>query len=342
MCLRHCFAMTIKKPSPFCKAPFAVLSIALILSTLAPSSATYAACACAIETTDHQQAELDRLNFDPAVPLHSRIADPTAEVVDAFTQMAGKTATAHQPDAAQLQRLTQELASLPPLHRHMLKHHLRHLSFIDTDGRGTGLTAVVGDGDYPLFDITLRAGILDETLSEFLTAKERQLFAGDGSGTTVSVKASGDALHYVLLHEASHVVDHVLRLSSELAPEFADGIWTGRRDLSTPWSEQDVAQTLYRGGGTIPARQAAALYESLADTPFPSLYATAAAPEDFAELAAWRELSLGSGTSPLEYVVHDDQGRQLYALKPLQGAAVLERMDAVSDLLSICAEQRPV
>lgn len=76
------------------------------------------------------------MNFDSGVPLHSRIADPTAEIVDAFTLMAGKTATAHQLNAAQLQRLTQELASLPPLHQYILKHHLRHFSFIATEGRG--------------------------------------------------------------------------------------------------------------------------------------------------------------------------------------------------------------
>ena len=283
---------------------------------------------------DHQPADL---SFALDAPLHTRTAPPAPDVVDAFSQMAGKTATAYQPNAAELQRLAQALASLPPLHRYMLEHHLRHLSFVATDGRGTGLTAAVGDGDYPLFDITLRAGILDETLSDFLTAKERQLFLDDGSGTMVSVNASGDALPYVLLHEASHVVDHVLGLSSELAPELARGIWIDRRGLSAPWSEQAIAGTPYRGGEAMPARQAVALYEALSHTPFPSLYATAAAPEDFAELVAWRELSLASPTSTLEFVVQDSQGHQLYSVKPLQSGAVRQRMDALADLLVRCA-----
>ena len=330
--------MAVENSSNFRKAPLPALSIALMLAIFAPVSGTPAADACAIKRSDHQQVELNRLNFDPDAPLHTRIAAPTPEIVDAFSQMAGRTATAHQPDATQLQRLTRDLASLPPLHRYMLKHHLRRFSFIDTDGAGTGLTAVVGDGGYPLFDITLRAGILDETLSAFLTAKERQLFADDGSGTSVSVNASGDALRYVLLHEASHVVDHVLKLSSELAPEFADGIWMDRRGLSAPWSEGDIAETPYRGGEPIPAEQAVALYQALSHTPFPSLYATAAAPEDFAELVAWRELSLASPNSTLEFVVHDGQGSQLYALKPLENVAVLKRMQALGDFLAICAE----
>ncbi|WP_137153059.1 hypothetical protein [Devosia sp. FKR38] len=312
-----------------------LLSVGFVLALCVPVSA---ADACATPIGNRDRAEINRLNFDPVAPLQTRIAAPTSEVVAAFSQMAGKEATPHQPDTGQLQRLTQALASLPPLHRQMLEHHLRHLSFIDTDGRGTGLTAAVGDGDYPVFDITLRAGILDESLSDFLTAKERQLFLEDGSGTTVSVNAPGDALRYVLLHEASHVVDHVLGLSSELAPELARGIWMDRRDLSAPWSEQAIAGTAYRGGEPMPARQAVALYEALSHTPFPSLYATAAAPEDFAELVAWRELSLASPPSALEFVVQDGQGHQLYSVKPLQSGAVRQRMEALGDLLARCAK----
>jgi hypothetical protein len=49
-------------------------------------------------------------------------------------------------------------------------------------------------------------------------------------------------------------------------------------------------QTYFRGSTRLPLEQATDLYNSLSETPFVSLYATASANEDFAELVAWREL----------------------------------------------------
>ena len=57
-----------------------------------------------------------------------------------------------------------------------------------------------------LYDITLRASILNEPLSTFLTTKERRIFTDDGSGITVTVEGTGaDALTYVLLHESTRM-----------------------------------------------------------------------------------------------------------------------------------------
>ncbi len=55
----------------------------------------------------------------------------------------------------------------------------------------------------PLFDITIRADVLDKSLSEFLTDKESMPLADDGSGYTVRLSAArAPALTYPLLHGA--------------------------------------------------------------------------------------------------------------------------------------------
>ena len=59
-----------------------------------------------------------------------------------------------------------------------------------------------------MYDITLRASVIGESLTQFLTIKENRVFRDDGSGLAVTVTGKGtDALTYVLLHESSHVVD---------------------------------------------------------------------------------------------------------------------------------------
>ena len=100
---------------------------------------------------------------------------------------------------AERRRIEEVLAGLPALHRGVLEKKLRRLSFVDgIPGQGTGLTSRVEGSDQ--FDITLRASLFGESLSDYLTNKEGRLFAADGSGRTVRVEASGaDALTYVLL-----------------------------------------------------------------------------------------------------------------------------------------------
>ena len=62
---------------------------------------------------------------------------------------------------------------------------------------------------FRLFDIPVNSAILRQDVSEWLTQKERTCFQPPGSALSASVEARSkvDALFYVLLHEATHVVD---------------------------------------------------------------------------------------------------------------------------------------
>jgi hypothetical protein len=63
---------------------------------------------------------------------------------------------------------------------------------------------VVGAGVIGL-STALAAGLVHETLTEFLNETERGVFEPDDSGTTVTIEAGGSgALLYVLLHESTH------------------------------------------------------------------------------------------------------------------------------------------
>ena len=78
---------------------------------------------------------------------------------------------------------------------------------------------VNADEPYRLFDITFRAGVLGEDVSTFLTQKERTCFDTASSALSVSIEAgTTDAIAYVLLHEATHIVDSSLRLTPVARP----------------------------------------------------------------------------------------------------------------------------
>jgi hypothetical protein len=268
--------------------------------------------------------------------LRSRVAPPDEVVLKAYVDSGVANPTPHELTDPEWAKVDAAIKRLPELHRRVLQQHLRRLSFIDVPpGGGNALTRDVDPkSPHKQFDITLRAGILRETLTEFLNAKERGAFEPDASGQTVTIEA-GDtsALLYVLLHEATHAVDATLGLTANPSGRFGAGIWLDRVRLAPPYDRSMVNSTSFRRGPKTPAAKAKALYQALARTPFVSLYATAAAPEDLAELVAWQQLSTQLHQT-LAIVVKDARGRIIHRHEPLESSLVRRRFSAVKDLLA--------
>ena len=271
--------------------------------------------------------------------LKARIAPPHDETVEAYRQSGAVNASAHTLTEREWTRVERALADLPPLHRDFLERRLARLSFIDApSSAGTALTrAYEGPDGQSLFAITLRADVLDKSLSDFLAEKESMLFTEDGSGYSVRFSA-GDvpALSYLLLHEATHVVDRSLGISKDVRPFSA--LWVDYLDLAAPSATGPLGVTLYRRGQPIPLAESPALYTALGASPFVSLYATASAGEDLAELAAWSHLSRLN--IPLTVEVRDATGRAVVTVEPLKSPAVQARF-AVADTVLARAAARP-
>ncbi len=94
-----------------------------------------------------------------------------------------------------------------------------------------------------------------------------------------------------------------------------------------------AATTFFRGGRPFAVRQAATLYDALAQTPFVSLYATASAQEDFAELVAWHQV-LKQHHGDLVIQVNDVNGKTLRRWEPLIFPEVQKRFAEVDKLLA--------
>src|SRR5262249_44564637 len=122
----------------------------------------------------------------------------------------------------------------------ILHERLRSVSFLD-GMPNTALTSTVNpDEHYRLFDITIRAAIFQQDVSEWLTEKERTCFQTAGSPLSVAVEAGKlDAIVYVLLHEATHVIDSCLGVTPTIrfgdqpphgvsATAFTKGVWNDR------------------------------------------------------------------------------------------------------------------
>jgi hypothetical protein len=268
--------------------------------------------------------------------LRSRVAPPDQEVLQAYRDSGVPNPTPHTLTDDEWAKVDAAIGALPALHRRVLQQHLRRLSFVDVPpGGGNALTRVVDPrAAQKQFDITFRARLLHETLTEFLNGKESAIFEPDRSGQTVTIEAGdSSALAYVLLHEATHVVDGTLGISTTPNNRFQAGIWLDRTRLAPPYDRSMIQSTAFRRGPRTPLAKAQALYQALSRTPFASLYATAAAGEDLAELVAWEQLATQRHQS-LAIVVKDARGKIAYRYEPLTSSLVRSRFPAVEELLA--------
>lgn len=260
--------------------------------------------------------------LDPQQPLIDRVQNTSEKTLERFRQ-AGMSPRQHALTNAERRQLEKVLASLPPLHLRVLKGHLRSINFLD-NMPNTALTSIVNNGsDFPVFDITVRAGIINQTASEWMTEKERTCFQAEDSSLQVFCQiGEQSALLYIMLHETTHVVDDVLKISQTTA--FSGGIWQDRTQLAPRFSQTLLDSTRYRGGNPLPMSRAESLYQTLTRTPFVSLYGASNWLDDLAEY-----LSVYHFTHKLKQpfrIILRKNGREVFSYQPMKSKLVQSRI----------------
>jgi hypothetical protein len=255
-----------------------------------------------------------------------------------FEELGGPAPTAHALTEGERRQLAAAFAALPPLHRRLLGERLRSVSFLD-GMPNTALTSTINPNEpFRLFDITIRAAILHQTVSEWLTEKERTCFDATGSPLRVSIEAGKrDALTYVLLHEGTHMIDASLGITSPLsfgedpsrkAPTgaFMAGVWRERSIPAPPYHDPlRESVRFYVDGKTLAIDQAMAVYESLRRTPSASLYGSSNWYEDLAEYVAlyhWTHVL----KQPYRIVIRKE-GKPVFVYEPMKSPLVRSRID---------------
>jgi hypothetical protein len=144
------------------------------------------------------------VHIDLASPLDSRVGEADPSVLKMFVDAGMPAPSAHVLTDVERKSLARAFTALPPVHRRVLRERLRRISFLD-GMPNTALTSTVDpEAATPVYDLTIRAGVLHESVSEFLTNEERTCFDFSGSRRTVVIEAGSlEAIVYVLLHEAT-------------------------------------------------------------------------------------------------------------------------------------------
>lgn len=230
---------------------------------------------------------------DPNISTLAERTRPAPESVFKKFRDAGMDPVEHKLTDLEREKLNNAFAILPPLHQKILKKHLHSISFMD-NMPNIALTSPVETSDsLKMYNITFRAEILNQTISEWTTWKENTCYEkSTDSQYQVTIEAGNlDAIIYVLLHEATHVLDGVLNLTPHLnkkdvwegSKAFTQNVWDKYNEPSENVIKPLLETVLFRSGKPIEVSYAPEVYKAIQKTPFVSLYSTASWFEDLAE-----------------------------------------------------------
>lgn len=289
-----------------------------------------------LDSSQQETVVQKKYGLDPSKPLAKRIGNTPPEIIQKFRD-AGMSPTIHRLSKTDSLKVVRAFQMLPPLHQHILKEHLLGISFLD-NMPNTALTATINPEDqFPVFTITFRAEILKQDVSQWLTEKEMSYFTKDFPGFRIAIEAGKlDAILYVLLHEATHVVDGSLGIlamdqnkgTSGMAvnlKSFTRNIWVDRTSICPSYTDSLTSQSRFRGGGRLlPMELARQIYQSAAKGPFVSLYATSSWHEDLAEYLTVTHFTKRL-KQPFRIIIHEDQ-KEIFIYEPMKSATVSSRI----------------
>lgn len=255
---------------------------------------------------------------------------------------AGMQPTNHELTPTEQAKVDKAFSILPPLYKKVLKKHLLSISFMD-NMPNTALTSTLEMADsIKQFNITFRAGILNETISEWATWKEKTVFDNLANpNMEVQIDAGRlDAIQYVLLHEATHVVDAVLKLTPNAESvdslvahtAFTKNIWRLFNKPTAQFTNSVLEKTRFRSGKVQPIASAPDIYNALKKTPFPSLYGMASWYEDAAELISIYHLTQKMNQPFKVYM--KEKGKVISTFDPMKNKLVKRRIKKLVFLYS--------
>lgn len=263
---------------------------------------------------------------------------PAPDSVFSKFRAAGMEPVNHILTVAEKEKLSKAFSVLPPLHQKILKARLHSISFMDNMPNTALTSPVETSGPVKMFNITFRAEILNETISEWATWKENTCYVNSENDNYQVVIDAGnlDAIVYVLLHEATHVVDAVLNITPHpdetdliVAPTpFTTDVWNAINKPLDKATSALLETTRFRSGKPTVISYAHDVYNALRETPFVSLYSVASWHEDLAEIVTIYHLTQKMH-QPYKITVKKN-GVNLFTYEPFSNKRVIKRKSALS------------
>ncbi len=256
---------------------------------------------------------LTNYKFDIRSSLMQRVQDAPDFAIQYLRNMDGRTDyRPYRLLVSERLMLSNYLELLPSYFVDTFKNDLVGIYFID-NFMGSGLADYIVDADGNMKTVLfINPATMKNDISKWLTYKENTCFIKDPA-TSVDVWCGTNytGLLYILLHEGTHVVDYMRRLTPYVekttreilgqkskATPFTAKIW---KDYRLPVKKYDYPLRNkadfygFGGGPHFSVTNALRMYQALGKTPFASIYGSMSWAEDMAELAAFYHMTVKLG-----------------------------------------------
>jgi len=297
--------------------------------------------------------QLKSYNFNAETDVISRVAPVPDSILKMLRKLDNCPAyVSYTPSKDEMKIIEESLCLLPPVYKDILKMRLVNIYFVK-NFYGGGITDWILDENGKIyFYIIFNPETLKMSAGDWFTYRDNSCFVKDTKNIKIKINCGKKykAFIGVLLHEASHVVDCVLKITPYLDDDtYMLYKYEKVKVAITPFVKDDW-QTIYlpsrgndfplRGmitfyrlnnGPKINISDAKTVYNGLSKTRFVSLYSSKSWAEDSAEFMAFsyfvRKLNQ-------PYVITlFDEGKKIYSYEPLKNNRVAGRCPPINALM---------
>ena len=251
---------------------------------------------------------------------------------------------AYQPSPEELKMFDEYYHLLPKVFRQVMEEKLVAIYWI-SNFKGGGMSSWVMDEQGKLLNVLyLNPEILHQDLSQWIAYRDNSSFKFDANLGAIKVEVTSEkkALLHTLCHESAHIYDYqkqatpyietmFRKANSPPSSDFTQGVW---QNINQPLPQYAVIAgpdfSVYGLGKTLDFARAESYYQSLANSPFSSIYGAQNWAEDFAESATWHYFEKRFGIHYSIRIIH--AGKADFTVSP-QSNPLVQRRHAVLDAI---------
>tara|TARA_B110000305_G_C19428397_1_gene634912 strand:- start:682 stop:1677 length:996 start_codon:yes stop_codon:yes gene_type:complete len=248
-------------------------------------------------------------DFKSNSSIANRIQPTPAFILKQLNSWDNKDYKSYSPSDQQIQLFKNYVKLLPIANQKIIQNKVVGIYFID-EFMGSGLTDWLINDQGEIFTYFIfNSNVFDLNLSQGLTHKENTAFIKNGSENSIEIEAGNNyqLLLYILLHESTHALDYIYRISpytdkffeetfgkSNRKLPFIENRWTSLKEpvqgRNFP-AQKKVSFYALNDGPHLALSNIEMTYNGLQQSGFISLYGSLNWAEDLAETLSFYHLT---------------------------------------------------
>jgi hypothetical protein len=254
----------------------------------------------------HPFNDIENYNGSITFPINQRMLNTPSLIIDILNEFDNVDFYSSYTLAEDEKQLFINYFELLPVEfKNIITEKVTGIYFIN-NFLGGGMTLPVFDNNANMYMVLFfNPEILKQNISEWINFRDNSAFINNGSNINIVVECNSHykALIHTLFHEAGHVYDYYHFITpytekflkndqTKFPTEFIENIWNDYDETIEKYNYRNRQNvSFYDLGERLDIRNSIAIYTSLQNTPFVSLYGGKNWAEDFAESFTWYYLN---------------------------------------------------